>query len=121
MNALTGEWQARAVERVGCRVGRIRRTAREGQFEFLPRQQPGLDERYPILTQSDFDTGLHRTAAEASQVGHGDASAACNQRQESIEQFDDNSPLALHIRQQESHGTHDKKQSQREGEHWRTP
>ena len=39
-------------------VGRIRRAAREGQFEFVPRQQPGLDERFPILAQSDFNTGL---------------------------------------------------------------
>jgi predicted DCC family thiol-disulfide oxidoreductase YuxK len=37
---------------------RIRKFARDGQFEYLPRQQPGLEERYPILAQSDFNTGL---------------------------------------------------------------
>ncbi len=39
-------------------MGRIRRFARAGQFEYLPRQQPGLEERFPVLTQSDFNTGL---------------------------------------------------------------
>jgi predicted DCC family thiol-disulfide oxidoreductase YuxK len=39
-------------------MGRIRRFAREGQFEYLPRQQPGLDERFPVLKESDFNTGL---------------------------------------------------------------
>ena len=37
---------------------RIRRCAREGQFEYLPRQEPGLDERFPLLAHSDFNTGL---------------------------------------------------------------
>ena len=39
-------------------MGRIRRFADQGQFEYVPRQQPGLDERFPILAQSDFNTGL---------------------------------------------------------------
>ena len=47
-------------------VGRIRRTAREGQFEFLPRQQPGLDERFPMLAQSDFNTGLRLIHADGT-------------------------------------------------------
>lgn len=43
-----------------CRwsVNRIRRLDRAGAFETLPRQQPGLEQRFPILGQSDFNTGL---------------------------------------------------------------
>lgn len=37
---------------------RIRKLDRRESFEVLPRQQPGLDYRFPILTQSDFNTGL---------------------------------------------------------------
>jgi predicted DCC family thiol-disulfide oxidoreductase YuxK len=39
-------------------VDRIRALAEEGQFDYIPRQQPGLDERFPILANSDFNTGL---------------------------------------------------------------
>ena len=43
-----------------CRwsVARIQRLDRAGQFEYLPRQAPGAEDRFPVLTQSDFDTGL---------------------------------------------------------------
>lgn len=47
-------------------IGRIRRLAREGQFEYLPRQQRGLDERFPILAQSDFNTGLRFIHADGT-------------------------------------------------------
>ena len=29
-----------------------------GRFEYLPRQIAGIEERFPILTSSDFNTGL---------------------------------------------------------------
>ncbi|MBT4096489.1 MAG: DUF393 domain-containing protein [Gemmatimonadetes bacterium] len=46
-------------------AGRIRSLDRQSQYEVLPRQQPGLDERFPILTQSDFNTGLRLIGAGA--------------------------------------------------------
>lgn len=47
-------------------MGRIRRLARAGQFDFAPRQQPGLDERFPVLAQSDFNTGLRLIQADGT-------------------------------------------------------
>lgn len=43
-----------------CRrqVGRVRRRAREGQFEYLPRQTPGLEQRFPAIADADFDSGM---------------------------------------------------------------
>ena len=43
-----------------CRwsVARIQRLDRAGQFEYLPRQAPGAEDRFPLLKQSDFNTGL---------------------------------------------------------------
>ena len=32
--------------------------AAPADFDFVPRQTPGLTERFPILAQSDFNTGL---------------------------------------------------------------
>jgi predicted DCC family thiol-disulfide oxidoreductase YuxK len=28
------------------------------QFDYVPRQQPGVEDRFPILAHSDFDTGM---------------------------------------------------------------
>ena len=39
-------------------VRRIRKLDRRQQFEYAPRQSDGLDARFPILAQSDFNTGL---------------------------------------------------------------
>ena len=39
-------------------VRRIRSLDRKDQFEYLPRQADGVDERFPILSQSDFNSGL---------------------------------------------------------------
>ena len=39
-------------------LGRIRRFDRNGRFEYLPRQTAGIEERFPVLTSSDFNTGL---------------------------------------------------------------
>ncbi|MBT6145600.1 MAG: DUF393 domain-containing protein [Gemmatimonadetes bacterium] len=51
-----------------CRwsVNRIRKLDRHSRFETLPRQQPGLEMRFPILTQSDFNTGLRLIHADGS-------------------------------------------------------
>ena len=37
---------------------RVKRLDRKGQFDYVPRQTPGVEERFPFLTQSDFNTGL---------------------------------------------------------------
>ena len=39
-------------------VGRIRRRDTAGVFDYRPRQEPGLDERFPQITHGDFNTGL---------------------------------------------------------------
>ena len=43
-----------------CRwsVRRIQRLDRKGRFEIVPRQLPGIEDRFPILADSDFNTGL---------------------------------------------------------------
>ncbi len=37
---------------------RIKKLDRQKQFEYLPRQAPGVEDRFPILADSDFNTGL---------------------------------------------------------------
>jgi len=37
---------------------RIRKLDRDGLFEYLPRQAQEVDERFPRLSESDFNTGL---------------------------------------------------------------
>ncbi|MBI1825029.1 MAG: DUF393 domain-containing protein [Planctomycetes bacterium] len=43
-----------------CRsqVDRIRRMDRENVFECIPRQSPGIEDRFPQLANADFDTGM---------------------------------------------------------------
>jgi len=43
-----------------CRrsVALIRRRDRDGRFEYVPRQEPGLEERFPQIAEGDFDTGM---------------------------------------------------------------
>lgn len=43
-----------------CRsqVARIQRRDRDGLFEYVPRQAPGLTERFPRLAEGDFNTGM---------------------------------------------------------------
>ena len=43
-----------------CRwsVDRVRQRDHAGAFEYLPRQQPGIEARFPVLAVSDFNTGL---------------------------------------------------------------
>lgn len=39
-------------------VRRIQKLDRRDQFVYLPRQAPGLEEKYPQLADSDFNTGM---------------------------------------------------------------
>ena len=39
-------------------IENFKRRDTNNQFEFVPRQQPGLEERFPILASADFDTGM---------------------------------------------------------------
>lgn len=39
-------------------IAAIRQRDRQGQFVYLPRQTPGLEERYPQLAVGDFETGM---------------------------------------------------------------
>ena len=43
-----------------CRrqIARIRKYDRHGRFECVPRQTPGLTDRFPALDQGGFDTGM---------------------------------------------------------------
>lgn len=45
-------------------VGRIRRFDRNGRFGYLPRQADGMEERFPVLARSDFNTGLRLICAD---------------------------------------------------------
>lgn len=53
-----------------CRwsVARIQRLDRGGQFEYLPRQAPDAEERFPVLKRSDFNTGLRLVEADPEVV-----------------------------------------------------
>ncbi len=50
-------------------VRRIRKLDRRQQFEYVPRQTEGLDARFPVLAESDFNTGLRLMDAGAVHVG----------------------------------------------------
>lgn len=39
-------------------VSRIERLDRRRQFEYLPRQSPEVEQRFPFLADADFNTGL---------------------------------------------------------------
>ena len=39
-------------------IERIKRRDTEASFEYVPRQTPGLDERFPRLAEGDFDSGM---------------------------------------------------------------
>ena len=43
-----------------CRqqITRIQGWDRQHRFEYLPRQTPGIEDRYPLLAQGDFNTGM---------------------------------------------------------------
>ena len=39
-------------------IERIKRHDRRSRFEYVPRQSPGLDERFPRLADDDFNSGM---------------------------------------------------------------
>ena len=49
-----------------CRrqISRIRRKDTHGKFAFVPRQTPGIEDRFPQLAQSDFNTGMRLVATD---------------------------------------------------------
>ena len=50
-------------------VRRIQKVDTKGRFEYLPRQTEGVDERFPVLAQSDFNTGLRLISEGEVEVG----------------------------------------------------
>ena len=50
-------------------VRRIKKLDRRCQFEYLPRQAPGVEERFPVLAESDFNTGLRLVDDRGVAVG----------------------------------------------------
>ncbi len=51
-----------------CRrsVDRIRRRDRQALFEYVPRQTPGVEERFPRLAEGDFNTGVRLIEPDGS-------------------------------------------------------
>ena len=47
-------------------IARIRRRDSLGRFEYVPRQSPGLTERFPALAEGDFDTGMRLIKPDGS-------------------------------------------------------
>ena len=49
-----------------CRrqISRIRRKDTHGKFALVPRQTPGIEDRFPQLAQSDFNTGMRLIAPD---------------------------------------------------------
>lgn len=45
-------------------IERFKRMDVDAQFEYVPRQQPGLEERFPVLASSDFNTGMRYIGAD---------------------------------------------------------
>lgn len=47
-----------------CRqqIGKIQRWDTLGRFEYVPRQTPGLEDRFPQLKEGDFNTGMRLIA-----------------------------------------------------------
>ena len=39
-------------------IERFQRLDKHRHFEYIPRQEPGLEEKFPILTQGDFNSGM---------------------------------------------------------------
>ncbi|MDP6041358.1 MAG: DUF393 domain-containing protein [Candidatus Latescibacteria bacterium] len=39
-------------------VGRVEKKDKQDRFDYLPRQTPGIDDHFPELTSSDFNTGM---------------------------------------------------------------
>jgi predicted DCC family thiol-disulfide oxidoreductase YuxK len=54
-------------------VQRLKRMDRNGAFEFVPRQDPAVDQRFPILTTVDFNSGLRLVEPDGSVFAGADA------------------------------------------------
>ena len=39
-------------------IERIKRRDKQERFEYVPKQTPGLDDRFPRLAEGDFNTGM---------------------------------------------------------------
>ena len=51
-----------------CRqqIDRIQRWDRAGRFEYVPRQTPDLEDRFPQLKEGDFNTGMRLVAVSGN-------------------------------------------------------
>lgn len=56
-----------------AQMERIRHLDRDERFEYLPRLAPGLEQRFPILAQSDFETGVRYIDASGRVAAGADA------------------------------------------------
>jgi len=54
-------------------IERIKVRDRRSQFEFVPRQSPGLDERFPRLADDDFNSGMRLVTPEGEILVGADA------------------------------------------------
>jgi predicted DCC family thiol-disulfide oxidoreductase YuxK len=49
-----------------AQIQRFRRLTIPGEFEFLPKQAPGLEERFPALASDEFATGMRFVAVDGT-------------------------------------------------------
>jgi predicted DCC family thiol-disulfide oxidoreductase YuxK len=54
-------------------IARIKGLDRNGEFEYLPRQDPSADERFPVLGSVDFNSGLRLIEPDGSTFAGADA------------------------------------------------
>lgn len=54
-------------------IGRIRRMDAAAHFDYVPRQEPTLEKRFPILAESDFNTGIRLIGTDGSVTVGADA------------------------------------------------
>ena len=47
-------------------IAKIKQRDREGAFEYLPRQSEGLEQRFPMLAEGDFDSGMRLVHTDQS-------------------------------------------------------
>jgi predicted DCC family thiol-disulfide oxidoreductase YuxK len=56
-----------------AQVERLQRLDKNDELEFLPRQDPTADQRFPVLTTIDFNTGLRLVKPNGSVYAGADA------------------------------------------------
>lgn len=54
-------------------IDRIKNLDRNHEFEYIPRQAPGIEERFPVLKTVDFNTGMRLIAANGEAYAGMDA------------------------------------------------